>query len=74
MVLRLKHFGPDLVGWEAQDEMEAFPLIAIEPCHAWFAGLTMRCDGPGGYLVAVVVRQEDGSTGELVFRFARASD
>lgn len=72
LVLRLKHFNPDLTGWEEKDAMTSFPLRAIAPCRADFAALTMRCDGENGLVVAVRMREADGSTGELVFRFARA--
>ncbi len=42
LVLRLKHFGGDLSGWEdnsAESALE-FPLVAIENNAAYFSGLT----------------------------------
>jgi len=72
LVLRLKHFNPDLTGWEEKDDTTSFPLRAITPCRADFRALTMRCDRADGLVVAVRIRNEDGSAGELVFRFTRA--
>jgi hypothetical protein len=71
LVLQLKHFNPDLTGWEAQGDSVSFPLLALEPCRAQFAGLTIRCDGPDALVIAVRVSEAEGSAGELVFRYAR---
>lgn len=72
LVLKLKHFNPDLTGWEDAEGMQRFRLIAVEPCRALFSGLTIRCDGEGRLLIAVRMRARDGSISELVFRFTRA--
>jgi len=69
LVLRLKHFNADLTGWEEKDDMVTFRLAEIEPCAAYFHGLTLRCadpERPGEGLVAAVRMQ---SGGELVFRY-----
>lgn len=71
LVLRLKHFNADLTGWEERDDMLTFRLIEIEPCAAYFGGLTLRCDGEDGLLAAVRMRSSDDSVNELVFRFTR---
>ncbi len=71
LVLRLKHFGADLTGWEEKDGMLTFRLVAIEPCAAYFNALTLRCadaSKPGEGLVAAVRMQ---SGGELSFQFTR---
>jgi hypothetical protein len=72
LVYRLKHFGPDLTGWEEKDEMERFPLVALEDGALYFDGLTVRRDGADGLLAAVLVREDDGSVEEYVFRYRRA--
>ncbi len=69
LVLRLKHFNADLTGWEEKDDMVTFRLLGLEPCAAYFHGLTLRCadaERPGEGLVAAVRMQ---SGGELLFRF-----
>ena len=70
LVLKLKHFNPDLTGWEEKDGMVRFRLLSIEPCAAYFSGLTYRCVGEDGLLVAVRMN-EGAEVKELVFRFNR---
>ena len=71
LMVKLKHFNPDLTGWEDKDGMVRFRLLAIEPCAAYFASLTYRCDGDDGLLVAVRMKSEGDKVNELVFRFKR---
>lgn len=71
LVLRLKHFNADLTGWEDAEGMVTFRLIEIEPCAAYFGGLTIRCDGEDGLLAAVRMRSSNGEVSELVFNFTR---
>lgn len=75
--IAIKHFNPDLTGWEEKDETERFRLIAIEECAAYFHTLTIRCadkDAPGdGIVVAVRAGTDDaGKAKELVFRYGLA--
>ena len=71
LVMRLKHFNADLTAWEDKEGMVTFRLIAIEPCAAYFRGLTLRCttdeEGAGGLIAAV--RMQSGK--ELLFNFSR---
>lgn len=71
LVVRLKHFNADLTGWEEKDKMLSFPLVAREGQTWYFNGLTYRREGPRGLLVAVRMRENDGTSSELVFRFRR---
>ena len=71
LVLKLKHFNPDLTGWEEKDGMVRFRLLSIEPCAAYFSSLTYRCEAEGGLLVAVRMKSEGDAVEELVFRFQR---
>ncbi|WAT17256.1 DUF6265 family protein [Aurantiacibacter sp. MUD11] len=69
--LRLKHFNPDMTSWEERDDYVTFRLIEVEHCAARFGGLTLRCDGDDRLLVAVLIRNSEGATGELVFHLER---
>lgn len=71
LVVKLKHFNPDLTGWEEKDGMVTFRLIAAEPCALYFNALTYRCDGEGGMVVAVRMKSSGPTPQELVFRFKR---
>lgn len=71
LVLKLKHFNPDLTGWEEKDGMVRFRFLSAEPCGLYFSALTYRCDGKDGLLVAVRMKNEGSEVKELVFRFKR---
>lgn len=73
LVVKLKHFNPDLTGWEEKDGMVTFRLIAAEPCALYFNALTYRCDGAGGMVVAVRMKSPKPEPQELLFRFRRVS-
>lgn len=69
LVVKLKHFNPDLTGWEDKDGMVTFRLLAVEPCALHFSALTYRCDGNRGMVVAVRMKSDKPEPQELVFRF-----
>lgn len=73
LVLKLKHFNPDLTGWEEKDGMLTFRLLALEHCAAYFGALTLRCDGPDKLVVAVRMKGDGPEPKELLFRFDRAA-
>ena len=70
VILRLKHFHPDLVGWEEKDKSQEFPLIALEGQTAYFDGMTMKRDGDK-LLSAVRIRMNDGTTKVEQFVYER---
>lgn len=39
--LKLKHFNPDLTGWETNEEWTTFRLIEVGENTVWFDGLTI---------------------------------
>lgn len=69
--IRLKHFHPDMTGWEEKDEMVTFPLVALSDDTAWFSGLTFRRAGPDEMHVHLALRSKDGSVREETFRYTR---
>ena len=73
VTFRLKHFNPDMTSWEEREKYVTFRLLEVEHCAAYFAGLTLRCDGEDGLLVAVRMREKDGEISELIFLFRRAA-
>jgi len=70
LAYRLKHFNPDLTGWEEKDEVEAFPLTARSADRFEFSGLVYERTGPDAMTASVVV-EEKGKRDTLVFRFRR---
>jgi hypothetical protein len=71
IVYKVKHFHPDLTGWEEKDDYLTFPLVKIEPDAVYFQGLTLKRDGDEckQYLA---MRQKDGSFEERVLTYRRA--
>ena len=60
VVYKVKHFNPDLTGWEEKNDYVTFPLVKLEKNAVYFRGLTMinRTDSIEIYLA---MRQKDGS-------------
>lgn len=72
VLLRLKHFHPNLTGWEEKDETVDFPLVALEEGQAFFDGVTYRRRGPDEIEVFLAMHTKDGVK-EVVFAHKRVS-
>lgn len=70
--MRLKHFNPDLKGWEEKDEVRVFPLVKLDPDTIYFDGMTYKRTGPDSVTVYLAI-SEKGSTKsrEVVFDYHR---
>ena len=66
--LRIKHFHPDMRGWEERDDMVRFPLVRLDASTVWFDGLTYRRNDDGTLDVWVAF----GAGEEGAFRYRRA--
>lgn len=73
LAYRLKHFNPDLSGWEdkAGDAAIVFPLVAIEKDAAYFDGFTIRRTGPDTLEEIVRITTGDGGERLLHYRYRR---
>lgn len=67
VVLKLKHFNPDLTGWEEKDKSVDFPLVKVEGKTAWFGGLTYQLQDDGSLKAYVAMKQKDGTYSEGQF-------
>lgn len=74
MILKLKHFHPDFVGWEEKDGMVNFPLIRVEHHAAYFGGLTYRLTDDGQLKAWVAMKRADGQYSEGSFVLRRAEE
>ena len=70
LLIRLKHFNPDLTGWEEKDRTVDFPLVAKAPGLIQFAGMTFEPDGDR-LTVHLAIGEKDGSIREQIFRYTR---
>ncbi|GAA0878671.1 hypothetical protein GCM10009119_16390 [Algoriphagus jejuensis] len=67
--LKLKHFNPDLTGWEEKEKWTTFELIELGPNTAWFHGITY--ERKGDELVIYLALTENGKRTIEEFRFFR---
>jgi len=71
VTLRLKHFNPDLSGWEEKDASVSFPLVGLEPGALYFDGLSFQRLDPDTLRVYLAIGGRDGSVREEVFDYRR---
>ena len=74
LVLRLKHFNPDLTGWEEKDKFVEFKFVAKKDGVMYFNGLTFAPAGADAATLYLAMRNKEGVVSEVVFNFKRAAD
>ena len=67
--IKLKHFHPDLKGWEEKDKTVSFRLIKASADTIWFEGLTFRRQADGSLKGFIAIRSKDGSLKEESFLY-----
>jgi hypothetical protein len=70
MVMRLKHFDPNFVGWEEKDKTVDFPFIKKDGQRYHFRGLTFELKGES-MDVFLAMRSKDGTYREAKFDYKR---
>lgn len=71
IVLRLKHFSPELIGWEEKDKTVDFKFVKKNGNRLYFSGLTFEKKDGKELNIFLALRQKDGSVKEEVFRLKR---
>ncbi|WP_298423740.1 DUF6265 family protein [uncultured Kordia sp.] len=71
LLLRLKHFGNDLKGWETKDETVDFPLIKVTKNKAIFEGMIFESIDENNMVVYVAIGQKDGTTSIIPFNYTK---
>jgi len=74
LVYRVKHFDPDLRGWEEKDAAVDFPLVAVEADRIFFDGLTIARTGADELTHWLRVRGQDGTEQEAFLLYRRAAE
>jgi hypothetical protein len=71
--MRVKHFNPDLSGWEAKADAQTFPLVDVEKDVWFFDGITLRRTGSDQIVTTVLIKRKSGPPTEerLTFRRTR---
>jgi hypothetical protein len=68
LALKLKHFNPDLTGWEEKNDMVTFPFARLEDNKAVFDGLTFHRTAADTMLVTLTT-EHDGKVEEIEFLY-----
>jgi hypothetical protein len=63
--IRVKHFSPELAGWEGKDEYVRRPLIAFTDKALFFDGITYAKNGPNNHTVYFRIPEGDHK-GEII--------
>lgn len=71
LVLQLKHFNSDLVGWETKEETIDFPLIELTENKAVFEGMIFERISATQMNVSVDLKQKDGSIKTLTIEYSK---
>ena len=69
LILRLKHFHANLVGWEEKDETVDFPLVNVEQNKAYFDGMTFEKVSAKEMNVYVVIEDKNEKKQEMKFPY-----
>lgn len=72
--LKLKHFHPDLKGWEEKDEMVTFRLVRSGKDALWFEGLTYRRLADNSLQGFIAIQSKDGVVREESFTLKPVSE
>jgi hypothetical protein len=73
LMLRIKHFNPDMTGWEEKDKTVDFKFVAKKDGAVYFSGLTFMPTGKNSATIYLAMRNKDGAVREEVFNFKRAN-
>lgn len=71
LALQLKHFHPDMTGWEEKDKFVTFRFVKAEGNTVYFEGLTFRRDSPDQLTIFLALKTKDGKVREETFRMKR---
>ena len=71
VVLRLKHFHPDLTGWEEKAQVLEFPLISLTATQATFNAMTFTHETSDAFSVRLRLKDKSGSVREELFEYKR---
>ena len=72
LAMRLKHFNPDMKGWEEKDKFVEFRYIGSKGPLVYFSGLTFDRSDPNALTIYLALRQKEGELREETFRMKRA--
>jgi hypothetical protein len=72
LVLRLRHFNPDLTGWEEKQKTIDFRLVGVGERIVQFEGMSFHREGDAKLTVYLAIEGKDGTVHEEAFSYTRA--
>jgi hypothetical protein len=71
LIKKLKHFNPDLTGWEEKDKTTEFEFISCSDTEIVFDGMTIRKTGDDTMEIVVKLKSSDGTVKDVPFSYSR---
>ena len=71
LIIRLKHFHANFVGWEEKDKTVDFTFIRKDGNRIFFDGLTVELLGRNDVNMYLAIGGRDGSVREEIFKYKR---
>jgi hypothetical protein len=70
--VRLRHFNPDMTGWEEKAEFVTMPFVARRDGVVHFDGMAFQVTGPDAITCYLAIEnKKDGSVREATFTYTR---
>ena len=70
--VRLRHFNPDMTGWEEKAEFVTMPFVAKRDGVVHFDGMAFQVTGPDAITCYLAIEnKKDGSVREATFTYTR---
>lgn len=74
LILKLKHFNDNLIGWEEKGKTIDFKLVKLEKDKVYFSGLTYEKIDKNHFNAYLVITYKDGSCSETKFSYTRVTE
>ncbi len=71
LIMRLKHFNPNMTGWEEKDKTVDFKFVGKKDGLIHFEGMAFKPEGKDDFTVYLAIKYKDGSIREEAFRYKR---
>jgi hypothetical protein len=72
LMIRLKHFNPDMTGWEEKAQVVTMPFIGKRDGIVHFDGMAFQVTGPDTLTCYLAIEnKKDGTAREAIFRYTR---
>lgn len=72
LIIRLKHFNPDMTGWEEKAEVVTMPYVGTRDGVVHFDGMAFKATGPDSVTCYLAIEnKKDGTVREATFNYTR---